>query len=164
MSQDIILEIDSINKRINEMCEDLIKPQQNSLSMQTLYREQDWDYGEDKNLYPIYILLAEEFENCARLHGIKVRYNKFNFYSPNEDFWQNNDDKQSCSCFMNLKGRGIIVIMLWTIAILLISYLYYQNSMSKSRIGSFIPIQNPNYKYWDNIKLKFEENQFGSVF
>lgn len=73
MSQDIILEIDSINKRINEMSEDLLKPKPNSLSMQTqTYKNQDWDYGEDKDPNPRYIILAEEFENCARIHGIKV--------------------------------------------------------------------------------------------
>ena len=73
MSQDIMIEIDSINRRINEMSEDLMKPKQNSFLMQTqIYKEQDWDYGEDKNPNPRYILLAEEFEKCAKIHGIKV--------------------------------------------------------------------------------------------
>ena len=69
-----MIEIDSINRRINEMSEDLMKPKPNSFSMQTqIYREQNWDYGEAKNPNPRYILLAEEFENCAKIHGIKVR-------------------------------------------------------------------------------------------
>ena len=84
MSQDIILEIDSINKRINEMSEDLMKPKLHrayggdpngnySWSMQTqIYKGQDWDYGEDKNPNPRYNLLAEEIENCARIRGMKV--------------------------------------------------------------------------------------------
>ena len=69
-----MIEIDAINKRINEMSENLIMSSQNSFSMQTQdsCKEHDWDYGEDKNPYPKYILLEEEFENCARRHGIKV--------------------------------------------------------------------------------------------
>ena len=84
MSQDIILEIDSINKRIKEMSEYLLKPKPNSLSMQTqIYKGQDWDYGEDKNPNPRYILLAEEFETCARMHGIKVGTISLTEFSPN---------------------------------------------------------------------------------
>ena len=79
MSQDIMIEIDSINKRINEISEDLMKPKPNSFLMQTqIYKEQDWDYWEDKNPNPRYILLAEEFENCAKIHGIKVGTINFN--------------------------------------------------------------------------------------
>lgn len=46
---------------------------------------------------------------------------------------------------MNLNGRGVIVIMIWTMVILLLYHLYlsYQNSMSKSslesRMSVFIP-------------------------
>ena len=74
MSSDIMIEIDAINKRINEMSENLIMSSQNSISMQTQdsCKEHDWDYGEDRNPSPKYVLLAEEFENCARHHGIKV--------------------------------------------------------------------------------------------
>ena len=68
-----MIEIDSITKRIKEMSEDIMKPKPNSFSMQTqIFKEQDWDYGEDKNPNPRYILLAEEFENYAKIHGIKV--------------------------------------------------------------------------------------------
>ena len=74
MSQDIMIEIDSINKRINEMSKDLMTPRKESILMQTrIYKEHDWDYGEDKNPNPRYILLAEEFEDFAKIQGIKVQ-------------------------------------------------------------------------------------------
>ena len=74
-----MIEIDSINKRINEMSKDLMMPRKESILMQTqIYKEQNWDYGEDKNPNPRYILLAEEFENYAKIHGIKVGTLNFN--------------------------------------------------------------------------------------
>ena len=60
---------------------------------------------------------------------------------------------------MNMNGRGVIVIMIWT-ALLLLLY-YYLKSRSKSDPESFIPkIQNnPVYEFWDNVgQMKFGPN------
>ena len=113
-----MIEIDAINKRINEMSEDLIMSRQNSISMQTQdsCKEHDWDYGEDRNPSPKYVLLAEEFENCARHHGIKVGWSR-NIPPMKplfDDLYQDFDESQSSFCCNR--------IILFFIAIFYLSY------------------------------------------
>ena len=67
-----MIEIESINRRIDEMIEDLRVTRPKPMSILT---REEWDYGEDRTLYPNYLLLAEEFDNYARSVGIKVSKN-----------------------------------------------------------------------------------------
>ena len=79
--------------------------------------------------------------------------------SQNFELQQNIDESHSCYCCMNMNGRGVIVIMIWTALLLLLYYyiksvIWDSNFKTESNPESFIPnIQNnPTYEYWDNIR------------
>ena len=78
MNQDIIVEIETINKRVNEIAKDLMSREKSR--ERRIYQENDWDFGQDKNPHSSFkipfhssfhipqdhLLLDEDFENYER--------------------------------------------------------------------------------------------------
>ena len=85
MNQDIIVEIETINKRVNELAKDIMSKEKSR--ERRIYQENDWDFGQDKNPHSSFkipfhssfhipqdhLLLDEDFENYERSQRSTLR-------------------------------------------------------------------------------------------